>query len=116
MLFLLMGEKPVASTHLNVICHTFTHTHQTDTLLNIRMETSLLQLCEDAIMMSSYSVQRFCLLPFNCCICYNVFRCQVCLHGMQMQQLFKHPGWRKAIGGHSNLSVNVDLISETRII
>lgn len=53
---------------------------------------------------------------FNCCIYYKVLRCQLCWHGAQILLLFKQPGCRKAIGGHRNLGVNVNLICETRII
>lgn len=50
--------------------------------------------------MSSHLAQRFCLLSLSCCVYYKVFRCQVFSHGTQIQQLFKHPVTRKAIGGH----------------
>lgn len=103
-------ETQVTTTHQNGICHTFT-------LVNMHIEISLLRRGQDMIIiMSSYSVQRFCLLSFHCCIYYKVLRCQICLHGAQIQQLFKQPGWRKAIGGHGHFSVKVTQICETKII
>lgn len=46
---------------------------------------------QDVIIMCFDEVRRLCMLSFNFFIYYEVFRCQVCLHGTQIQQLFNIP-------------------------